>query len=330
MPSFDDMPEEPASLPDMGMDDMGGEPAPADDKPFDDTPLDTGVEASEDEDPKKFIQQLSGKIGTSLRSYTELNGVDLELEKFAINSLISATHTDEMDEEDRQDIINKIQNPGEGDDEDEPVDDDMNTTGASEGGDAPSNPASDMGAAPAGGGGAMGESFERKEVFADPKLGVPDDQSNFYPLQKENSFFAPERQDDDLIFSGGLVDDYTNVDDFERSEREVDYGYPTHDDYSLEEEGLIDSNTEKPLSNDKKSNRFADNEDNINFAIDRMISDYLNTQNGFQDDEAMTETEPAIAPEVKPETAPQPTTLPRRRQPYRVSPNTNPNPKANL
>ena len=44
--------------------DFGSE---GDDKPFNDEPFDAGVEASEDEEPEKYIQQLSGKLGTSLR-----------------------------------------------------------------------------------------------------------------------------------------------------------------------------------------------------------------------------------------------------------------------
>ena len=79
------------------------------DKPFDDEPFDAGVEADEESDPKKFIQQLTGKLGQSLRKYNEEQGQpDFELEKFAINSLLSATHTSEMDAEDQKDIINKV------------------------------------------------------------------------------------------------------------------------------------------------------------------------------------------------------------------------------
>ena len=85
----------------------------SDDKPFDDTPFDAGVEADEDEDPEKYIQQLSGKLGTTLRKYTEDKGSpDFDLEKFAINSVISATHTAEMDDEDQKDIIKKIKSSG--------------------------------------------------------------------------------------------------------------------------------------------------------------------------------------------------------------------------
>lgn len=86
---------------------------PSGDKPFDDTPFDAGVEADEDEDPEKFIQQLAGKLGTTLRKYTEDKGEpDFPLEKFAINSVISATHTAEMDKDDQKDIIDKIKSSG--------------------------------------------------------------------------------------------------------------------------------------------------------------------------------------------------------------------------
>jgi hypothetical protein len=108
-----------------GLEDLGGE----DDKPFDSEPFDAGVDAEEGTDPEKFIQQLSGKLGTSLRKYTEDKGQpDFDLEKFAINSVISATNTSDMDEEDRNDIIKKINTSGDedlGDDlgGEEPIDD---------------------------------------------------------------------------------------------------------------------------------------------------------------------------------------------------------------
>lgn len=99
--------------------DEGGDPMGApDDKPFDDEPFDAGVEADEDTDPQKYIEQLSGKLGQSLRQYTEDKGQpDFDLEKFAINSVISATHTAEMDEEDQKDIINKVKSSGNEDEE---------------------------------------------------------------------------------------------------------------------------------------------------------------------------------------------------------------------
>lgn len=112
--------------------DFGGDAAPADDttqdtgasdKPFDDEPFDAGVEADEESDPKKFIEQLTGKLGQSLRKYNEDQGQpDFELEKFAVNSLLSATHTGEMDAEDQKDIIKKIKSSGKGDGDEESSD----------------------------------------------------------------------------------------------------------------------------------------------------------------------------------------------------------------
>lgn len=95
---------------DLGFGDESGD---GNDKPFDDEPFDAGVEADEDEDPEKFIQQLAGKLGTSLRKYNDERGEpDFDLEKYAINSVISASHTSEMDEEDQKDIIRKIKTSG--------------------------------------------------------------------------------------------------------------------------------------------------------------------------------------------------------------------------
>jgi hypothetical protein len=92
---------------------------PTGDMPFEKEPFDAGVEADEDTDPKKFIEQLSGKLGQSLRQYTKDQGQpDLELEKFAINSVISATNSSQMDEEDKDDIIKKLNTAGKDETED--------------------------------------------------------------------------------------------------------------------------------------------------------------------------------------------------------------------
>lgn len=107
--------EEPTDDLDFGSEEGGEEPT--DDKPFDDEPFDAGVEADEDTDPDKYIQQLSGKLGQSLRQHSEDTGQpDFDLEKFAVNSVLSATHTSEMDAEDQKDIINKVKSSGKGDD----------------------------------------------------------------------------------------------------------------------------------------------------------------------------------------------------------------------
>jgi len=89
---------------------------PVDDKPFNDQKFDAGVQADEESDPKKFIQQLTGKLGQSLRKYNDKNGTpDFELEKFVLNSTISATHSGDMSEADREDIVKKLEDSGKGD-----------------------------------------------------------------------------------------------------------------------------------------------------------------------------------------------------------------------
>ncbi len=122
----DDVPMADVPMDDMPMDDTT---EPAGDAPFDKTPFDAGVEADEEEDPKKFIEQLAGKLATTLRTYTKDQGQpDFDLEKYVINSVIAATHTAEMDEQDRNDIVKKINDAGddgEPSDEEAPAENDM-------------------------------------------------------------------------------------------------------------------------------------------------------------------------------------------------------------
>ena len=100
--------------------DMGGDIADVD---FgeEETEEDMGDESMEDEEgdedgDTKKIQKYTGKIGQMLRDMDE---ADLDLEKYVINSIISAMHLDEMDEEDKEDIIAKL----EGEDDEEGGDD---------------------------------------------------------------------------------------------------------------------------------------------------------------------------------------------------------------
>ncbi len=112
---------------------------------FEKEPFDAGVEADEESDPKKYIEQLTGKLGQSLRKYTETQGQpDFELEKFAVNSLLSATHTGEMDSEDQKDIIKKVEDSGSGSGEEAPqsgeeINTNDNLGGDDDGSDDPDN-----------------------------------------------------------------------------------------------------------------------------------------------------------------------------------------------
>lgn len=261
------LPQEPAVAPEAA--------AEPEENPFEDTPFDAGVEADEDSDPKKFIQQLSGKLAQSIRTYTQDIGIDLELEKFAINSIISATHTSQMDEEDQGDIIKKIKSSGnEAEDDvegDEPVMDD--------------DSAPDMGstnpAAPAPMGSQMGENIEvlpkeHKQVFKNAKLGVNESvdiqsinvlakkygrmnpelgkELNYYAFSCDLKDMQPDMETVDMILAGhgkgksvdkysevmendDVHDSFANIDDLEKMNREVEYQQPTHD-YLGEDEGM--------------------------------------------------------------------------------------------
>jgi len=59
----------------------------------------------EEDDPTKEIQKLTGKLSQKIR---ELGGEDPELEKYAINMIVSASHPEDMDMEDKQDIVDKL------------------------------------------------------------------------------------------------------------------------------------------------------------------------------------------------------------------------------
>ena len=74
--------------------------------------FDAGVEANEEEDPKKYIQQLTGKLSQSLRKYNEgLPKPDAELSKYVAGMIIKQA-VDGLSQEDVADIIDKVENDG--------------------------------------------------------------------------------------------------------------------------------------------------------------------------------------------------------------------------
>jgi len=94
----------------MGGQDMGQQlpsEAPQTEDPFGKEKFDAGVEADETTDPKKYLEQLAGKLAQSLRKYNETTK-DIELNKFVINSLVPAA-IPQMDSENAQDVIKKVQ-----------------------------------------------------------------------------------------------------------------------------------------------------------------------------------------------------------------------------
>lgn len=80
--------------------------------PFDDGGFDAGVEADEEEEPKRYIQQLTGKLSQSLRGYLK-DEKDPDLEQYVINMLLDAANLDELSDEEQEEMINKIKGGGE-------------------------------------------------------------------------------------------------------------------------------------------------------------------------------------------------------------------------
>jgi hypothetical protein len=74
--------------------------------------FDAGVEANEEDDPKKYIQQLTGKLSQSLRKYNEgLPKPDAELSKYVAGMIIKQA-VDGLSQEDVSDIMDKVENDG--------------------------------------------------------------------------------------------------------------------------------------------------------------------------------------------------------------------------
>lgn len=92
-------------MPPMGNDfpsPQGQEPNPYD------ADFDAGVEADEESDPKRFIQQLTGKLAQSLRSYNSgLPQPDADLSKYVAGMIVKQA-VDGLSQEDTTDILNKV------------------------------------------------------------------------------------------------------------------------------------------------------------------------------------------------------------------------------
>lgn len=96
--------------PDMGMTPMDG-----DANQFD-ADFDAGVDANEESDPKRYIQQLTGKLSQSLRKYNEgLPQPDADLNKYVAGMIVKQC-IEGLTPEDTQDILDKVktdETPGE-------------------------------------------------------------------------------------------------------------------------------------------------------------------------------------------------------------------------
>ena len=139
-PPIDMMPSEPP-MGDGNMGQMGGDMPPMNDNqpPMGDdgmnsefdTNFDAGVDANEQEDPKKFIQQLTGKLSQSLRKYNnEQPQPDAELSKYVCGMIVKQA-IEGLKPEDVEDIMKKIKSDDDFDN-DTPEDNQLNNNGGSE------------------------------------------------------------------------------------------------------------------------------------------------------------------------------------------------------
>ncbi len=97
------MPEEPMIEPEMGMD----EPAPE--------PMDMGDEGEDEVVTFKTIQKATGKLAQKIRMFyeNEENQMTSQDVKYVINSVLSALDLDLLDEEDKDEIMNKFEGGNE-------------------------------------------------------------------------------------------------------------------------------------------------------------------------------------------------------------------------
>jgi hypothetical protein len=94
-------------LPDLGMPPMGGEEgAPAPDLGM--PPM--GGEEGEEGGPVglKTIQKLTGRLSQKIRSFDKDKGMDSQDIKYVVNSILSAIDLSKLDEDDKEDILDKF------------------------------------------------------------------------------------------------------------------------------------------------------------------------------------------------------------------------------
>ena len=133
-PTIEEPIEDEVEVDEFSMEDEGEDPF-GDEEGGEDMGDEEGMEEDGDETTKK-IQKYTGKIGQLLRDKDE---PDAELDKYVINSIISAIDWDEIPDEDVEDIISKIEGEdeedGEGDEFATGDDEEVVDLDAEEGGD---------------------------------------------------------------------------------------------------------------------------------------------------------------------------------------------------
>ena len=100
-------------VPPMG-DPMGGQDPTQQEQPNPyEADFDAGVDADEETDPKRFIQQLAGKISEAVRSFNKKQPqVDADLNKYVAGMVIKAC-LEGLSQEDADEILNKVKSDEE-------------------------------------------------------------------------------------------------------------------------------------------------------------------------------------------------------------------------
>jgi hypothetical protein len=106
MPPADDMGMPPEDGSDMGM-------PPEDGSDMGDEELDMGDEQSQGPSGLKSIQRLTGKLSQKIRAFDKDKGLDSQDIKYVINSIISSIDLDNLDEDDKDDILSKFEDSDE-------------------------------------------------------------------------------------------------------------------------------------------------------------------------------------------------------------------------
>ena len=97
--------------PPMGDEDMGSEEPPIGDEDMGAPQM--GGEESGEPSALKSIQRLTGKLGQKIRAYDKEKGMDSQDIKYVVNSILSAIDLENLDEDDKDDILSKFEEEDE-------------------------------------------------------------------------------------------------------------------------------------------------------------------------------------------------------------------------
>jgi hypothetical protein len=122
----------PAPQPVEPQPEMGGEEEMID-EPMDDEPMDDESEKKGEEISFKTIQKLTGRLTQKIRKYTEEDEMSSDDTKYIINSILSSLDLDVLDDDDVDQIIDRLEGDdteddeefNDGEDMDVPMDDEM-------------------------------------------------------------------------------------------------------------------------------------------------------------------------------------------------------------